>query len=81
MTTMYDVPGEFHAVAQASAFHVEKEKNPSKAVYKDIIFGLLFVAQVLVVIGLAFSLGILALGNNLMKTVTVVSDTSAGVYR
>jgi len=59
-----------------NTFTVEKVRNPTNPSYKDSAFGFLFIAQVVVVIGLAFSFGIMALESTYPKTVTVVNDNS-----
>ena len=59
-----------------NAFSIEKVRNPSSPSYKDTLWGFLFIAQVVVVIGLAFSFGIAALESTFPKTVTIVNDNS-----
>jgi hypothetical protein len=59
-----------------NAFSIEKVRNPSSPSYKDTLWGFLFLAQVIVVVGLAFSYGITALDSSFPKTVTIVNDNS-----
>lgn len=73
---MYEGPGLTSIPSANDPLGLLREKNPQAPIYKDIFFGILFVLQLLVVVGLAFSYGIMALSSTVSKHITLVSNNS-----
>ena len=72
---MYEGPG-VSSIPSGTGGALEKTKNPSNPEYRDLAVSVLFVAQVIVVIGLAFSYGIEALESHFSNTITLITNNS-----
>ena len=73
---MYEGPGLTSIPSANDSLGLLREKNPQAPIYRDIFFAILFVLQLLVVVGLAFSFGIMALSSKGSKHVTLVNNNS-----